>query len=126
VIGILSGGSDNDHAKTDALPYYVVLRCKAGGTRMHCRLFDKLHLRRPDKGAVCRSPLMAGMRRGRLRIAQELQREKIIKRVIKCEHRDKDKLHFVVVTDNIYLTNRLVRGNNGVLVLSYPQLTTMW
>jgi hypothetical protein len=33
---------------------------------------------------------------------------------------------FLVVTDDVYLTDRLVRWNNGVLVLSYAQLTTMW
>jgi hypothetical protein len=46
--------------------------------------------------------------------------------VIECEHRDRDKLCLVVVTDGVYLTNRLVRGKNRVLVLSYMQLMTMW
>jgi hypothetical protein len=76
--------------------------------------------------AVCLSSLTAGLRRGSLRIARELQREKSIERVIECERRDRGKLCFVVVTDEVYLTDRLVRGNNGVLVLSYAQLTTMW
>jgi hypothetical protein len=31
VIDILPGSGDNDHAKTDALPYYVVVWRKAGG-----------------------------------------------------------------------------------------------
>ncbi len=86
-----------------------------GRGRTARRLFDKLHLRRPDEGAVCLSSLTAGF----LRIARELRREKSIERVIECERRDRDKLRFVVVTDDVYLTDRLVRGNNGVLVLSY-------
>jgi hypothetical protein len=110
VINILSGGGDDDHAKTDALPYYVVVRRKAGGTITHRRLFDKLHLRRPDEVAVCLSSLTAGLRRGSLRIARELRREKSIERVIECERRDRGKLRFVVVTDDVYLTDRLVRG----------------
>ena len=123
-IDILSDGGD-DCAETDSLPYYVVIRRKAGGTKTHRRLFDRLHLRRPDEGAVCLSSLTAGLRRGSLRIARELQREKSIERVIECERRDRDELRFVVVTEDVYLTDRLVRGN-GVLVLSYTQLTTMW
>ncbi len=123
---ILSCGGDDNHAKTDALLYYVVVRRKAGGTITHRRLFDKLHLRRPDEGAVCLSSLMAGLRRDSLMIGRELQREKSIERLIECERRDRDKLRFVVVTDDVYLTDRLVRGNNGVLVLSYAQLTTIW
>jgi hypothetical protein len=85
VIDILSGGDDDDHAETDALPYYVVVQRKPGGTRTHRRLFGKLHLRRPDEGVVCLSSLMAGLRRGSLRIARELRREKSIDRVIECE-----------------------------------------
>jgi hypothetical protein len=69
---------------------------------------------------------MAELRRGSPRIARELRQEKSMERVIECEHRDRDKLRFVVVTVNVYLTNRLVRGNKGVLVLSYAHLTTMW
>ncbi|KAL3782148.1 hypothetical protein ACHAW5_007893 [Stephanodiscus triporus] len=121
-ISILSEGDDAD---ADALPYYVVIRRKAGGTKTHRRLFDKLHLRRPDEGALCLSSLTAGLRRSSLRIARELQREKSIERVIECERRDRDELRYVVITDDVYLTDRLVRGN-GTLVLSYIQLTNMW
>ncbi len=74
MIDILSGGGDDDHAETDALPYYVIVRNKARGTRTHHRLFDKLHLCRPDEGGVCLSSLTAGLRRGSLRIARELRR----------------------------------------------------
>jgi hypothetical protein len=42
---------------------------------MHCRLFDKLPLCRPDEGVVCLLLLMAGLRRGSLRIPQELRQE---------------------------------------------------
>jgi hypothetical protein len=52
VIDILSGGGDNDHTKTDMLPYYVIVWRKAGGTKMHRRLFDKLHLGRTRARSV--------------------------------------------------------------------------
>lgn len=118
--------SNGDDAETDVLPYFVVIRRKAGGTKTHRRLFDKLHLRRPNEGAVCLSSLTPGLRKSSLRIARELEREKCIERVIECERRCRDELRFVVVTDDVYLCDRLVRDNDGVLVLSYMQLTTMW
>ncbi len=124
VINIFS--SDADDAETDVVHYSVVIRRKAGGTKTHRRLFDKLHLRRPNEGAVCLSSLTPGLRRSSLRIARELEREKCIERVIECERRCRDELRFVVVTNDVYLCDRLVRDNDRVLVLSYMQLTTMW
>jgi hypothetical protein len=76
VIDILSGNGTDNHIKTDAVLYYVVVQRKAGGTRTHCRLFDKLHLCRPDKGVICLLLLTARLHRGSLRITRELQQEK--------------------------------------------------
>ena len=113
-----------DDGNNDALQNYVVIRRKAGGSKTHRRLFDKLHLRRPNEGALCLSGLTHGLQKNSLRIARELQRERSVERVIECELRNRDELRDVVVTDDVYLTDRLVK--NGVLVLSYKQLTFMW
>jgi len=123
VIEILSNNiNDGDN---DTLQNYIVIRRKAGGSKTHRRLFDKLHLRRPNEGALCLSALTAGLQKHSLRIAKELQRERgSVERVIECEVRNRDDVRNVVVTDDVYLTDRLVK--NGVLVLSYKQLSCLW
>ena len=123
VIEILSNNiNDGDN---DTLQNYIVIRRKAGGSKTHRRLFDKLHLRRPNEGALCLSALTAGLQKHSLRIAKELQRERgSVERVIECELRDRSSVTNTVVTDDVYLTDRLVK--NGVLVLSYKQLSCMW
>jgi len=123
VIEILSSNiNDGDN---DTLQNYIVIRRKAGGSKTHRRLFDKLHLRRPNEGALCLCALTAGLQKHSLRIAKELQRERgSVERVIECELRDRSSVTNTVVTDDVYLTDRLVK--NGVLVLSYKQLSCMW
>ena len=66
-----------------------------------------------------------GLHKNSLAIARELRREKSINSVIECELRDRDELRHLVVTNDVYLTDRLVRENR-VLVLSYNQFTNMW
>ena len=123
VIEILSNNINN--GDNDTLQTYIVIRRKAGGSKTHRRLFDKLHLRRPNEGALCLSALTAGLQKHSLRIAKELQRERgSVERVIECELRDRSSVTNTVVTDDVYLTDRLVK--NGVLVLSYKQLSCMW
>jgi hypothetical protein len=122
VIDILSNCADID---ADILSHYIVIRRKAGGTKTHRRLFDKLHLRRPNEGALCLSSLTRGLHKNSLSIARELRREKSINSVIECELRNRDELRYLVVTNDVYLTDRLVRENR-VLVLSYNQFTSMW
>jgi hypothetical protein len=122
VIDILSNCTDTD---ADVLSHYIVIRRKAGGTKTHRRLFDKLHLRRPNEGALCLSSLTMGLHKNSLSIARELRREKSINSVIECELRNRDELRYLVVTNDVYLTDRLVRENR-VLVLSYNQFTNMW
>jgi hypothetical protein len=121
-VEILANTNDTE---TDVLPHYIVVRRKAGGTKTHRKLFDKLHLRRANEGAVCLAALTTSLKKHSLKIARELQREKSIDKVIECELRDRDELRFVVVTDDVYLTDRLVRGNK-VLVLSFQQLLNLW
>lgn len=75
-------------------------------------------------GALCLSALTPGLQREAWKTARELQRERNVEKMIECEIRRRDELHFVVVTDDVYLTDRLV--GNGVLVLSYRQLTSMF
>jgi len=117
--------SSQDDAETDVLPHYVVIRRKAGGIKTHRKLFDKLHLRRPDEGALCLSALTPGLRKDSWKIARELKQAKSgVEKVIECEMRRRDELRFVVVTDDVYLTDRLVKS--GVLVLSFNQLTKMF
>jgi len=123
VVEMLSSSDDGDDL-ADHLSSYVVIRRKAGGSKTHRRLFDKLNLRRPNEGALCLSALTAGLQKSSLRIARELQRERSIEKVIKCELRRRDELRYVVVTDDVYLTDRLTRNN--VMVLRFSQLRTMW
>lgn len=121
-VEILSNTNDTE---IDALPHYIVVRRKAGGTKTHRKLFDKLHLRRANEGALCLAAMTASLRKHSLKVARELQREKSIDKVIECELRDRNELHFIVVTDDVYLTDRLVRGST-VLVLSFQQLLHLW
>ena len=112
-------------SENDLLSHYVVITRKAGGNKTHRRLFDKLHLRRPYEGAICLSGLTIGLQKDSLRIARELQRERGIQRVIECKLKKRVELRYVVVTDDIFLTERLIRSG-VVLVLSYRQLEHMF
>ena len=115
-----SQGNDND-----ILGSYVVIRRKAGGSKTHRRLFDKLHLRRPNEGALCLSGLTENMQKDSRRTIRELQRERGVEKVIDCELRRRDELVHVVITDDVYLTERLVHLGT-VLVLSYSQMKYMF
>ena len=116
--------SQRDFSDSDILSEYIVIRRKAGGSKTHRKLFDKLNLRRPTEGALCLCGLTAGLQKEGWRTARELQREKSIEKVIECEVRRRDEIKYLVVTDDIFLTDRLVQ--NGVLVLSFRQLTNMF
>mmetsp|Transcript_44545 Transcript_44545/g.94802 ORF Transcript_44545/g.94802 Transcript_44545/m.94802 type:complete len:692 (+) Transcript_44545:101-2176(+) len=120
-VDILSIDSEGE---SDALSHYVVIQRSAGGTKTHRRLFDKLHLRRPDEGALCLSALTPGLQKHSCKIIRELLRERGVEKVIRCELRRRDELRCAVVTDDVFLADRLV--GNGVLVLSYSQLTNMF
>ncbi|KAL7514614.1 hypothetical protein ACHAXN_011956 [Cyclotella atomus] len=109
----------------DQMNSYIVIRRKAGGSKSHRRLFDKLHLRRPDEGALCLSGLTAALQKDSWRIIRELQRERGVERVIECELRRRDEIVHVVVTDDVFLTERLVNLGT-VLVLSYRQMGHMF
>jgi len=116
--------SKND-GNSDILSHYIVIRRKAGGTKTHRRLFDKLHLRRPEEGAVFLTGLTSKLQLDSWKIAKELLRERGVEKVIECELRSRDELRYVVVTDDVFLTERLARS--GVtLVLSYRQLERMF
>ena len=112
------------HAE-DGLSHYIVIRRKGGGSKTHRRLFDKLHLRRPDEGAVCLSGLTNKLQRHSWKLARELQREKGIEKVIECELRRRQDLKYLVVTDDVYLTERLMRSH-AVIVLSFMQFSNMF
>ncbi|KAL9190567.1 hypothetical protein ACHAXT_000273 [Thalassiosira profunda] len=120
-IDILSSDSD---VVDDNLSCYIVIRRKAGGSKTHRRLFDKLHLRRPNEGALCLSAVTSGLKKNSLRIARELQRQRGVEKVIELELRRRADLRHIVVTDDVLLTDRLVA--DGVLVLSFKQLTKMF
>ena len=109
----------------DSLSHYIVIRRKGGGSKTHRKLFDKLHLRRPDEGAVCLSGLTNKLQRHSWKLARELQRERGIEKVIECELRRRQDLKYLVVTDDVYLTERLVRSH-GVVVLSFMQFSSMF
>ena len=115
-----TNSSDNDQ-----LDSFIVIRRKAGGSKSHRRLFDKLHLRRPNEGALCLSGLTANLQKDSWRTVCELQRERAVERVIECELRKRDKLTHIVVTDDVLLTERLVQLGT-VLVLSYRQMEHMF
>ncbi|KAL7528936.1 hypothetical protein ACHAWF_002772 [Thalassiosira exigua] len=122
VVDVLSG--DDDDAAIDSSRHYVAIRRKAGGTKTHRRLFDTLHLRRPNEGALCLSSLTPALRKDGTKTAKKLSRERGMEKVIECELRRRDELECVVVTDDVYLTDRLVR--EGVLVLSFRQMLAMF
>jgi uncharacterized protein YaiI (UPF0178 family) len=109
----------------DQMSSYIVIRRKAGGTKSHRRLFDKLHLRRPDEGALCLSGLTSALQKDSWRTIRELQRERSVERVIELELRRRDEVNHVVVTDDVFLTERLVNLGT-VLVLSYRQMEHMF
>jgi len=109
----------------DSLSHYIVIRRKGGGSKTHRRLFDKLHLRRPDEGAVCLSGLTNKLQRHSWKLARELQREKGIEKVIECELRRRQDLKHLVVTDDVYLTERLMRSH-AVVVVSFMQFSNMF
>ena len=116
----------------DSLAHFIVIRRKGGGSKTHRKLFDKLHLRRPDEGAACLSGLTNKLQRHSWKLARELQRERGIEKVIECELRRRQDLKYLVVTDDVYLTNkyevnqirytseRLMRSH-AVVVLSFMQ-----
>ena len=123
VIEILSQNIDD--FDNDIISHYIVIRRKSGGTKTHRSLFDKLHLRRPNEGALCLSGLTAGLQKDSWKIARELQRERSVEKVIECELRRREELQYIVVTDDVFLTERLTRSGI-VLVLSYRQFEHMF
>jgi RNA exonuclease 4 len=126
-VNILSSDTTNQTSilAEDSLSHYVVIRRKGGGSKTHRRLFDKLHLRRPDEGAICLSGLTDKLQRHSWKLARDLQREKGIEKVIECELRRRQDVMYVVVTDDVYLTERLMRSR-GVMVLSFMQFSNMF
>ncbi|KAL3790997.1 hypothetical protein HJC23_002986 [Cyclotella cryptica] len=111
--------------ENDLLDSYVVIRRKAGGSKTHRRLFDKLHLRRANEGALCLSGLTANLHNDSWKTVRELRRERGVEKVVECELRGRDELTHVVVTDDVFLTERLVQLGT-VLVLSYRQMENMF
>ncbi len=124
ILNIDTSAQTNINAE-DSLSHYIVIRRKGGGSKTHRRLFDKLHLRRPDEGAVCLSGLTNKLQRHSWKLVRELQREKGIEKVIECELRRRQDLKYLVVTDDVYLTERLMRSH-AVLVLSFLQFSNMF
>ena len=122
VVNILSSHEDG---RNDMLKDYIVVKRKAGGTKTHRKLFDKLHLRRPEEGALCLSGLTEGLRKSSLNIARELQRARGVERVIDCTRRSRREIRNVVVTDDVLLADRLVQ-NNATIVLSFMQFERMF
>jgi rRNA-processing protein FCF1 len=59
-----------------------------------------------------------------LKIARELERGRV-ERVIECELRRRDEVRFIVVTNDVFLAERLT-SKGGVLVLSYRQMEHMF
>ncbi|EJK48973.1 hypothetical protein THAOC_32190 [Thalassiosira oceanica] len=81
-----------EDGRNDVLQEYIVIKRKAGGTKTHRKLFDKLHLRRPEEGALCLSGLTEGLRKNSLNIARELQRARGVERVITCTRMSRQKI----------------------------------
>jgi hypothetical protein len=126
VMDILSFDTNQTGAKVnDSLSHYVIVRRKGGGSKTHRRLFDKLHLRRPCEGALCLSGLTNKLNRHSWKIARDLQREKGIEKVIECELRRRQDLQYLVVTDDVFLTERLIRSH-AVMVLKFMQFSNMF
>ncbi|KAL7452031.1 hypothetical protein ACHAWC_003771 [Mediolabrus comicus] len=109
----------------DYLSHYVVIRRKGGGSKTHRRLFDKLNLRRPNEGALCLSGITNKLQRHSWKLARDLQRERGAEKVIECELRRRQDLRYIVVTNDVYLTERLMKSH-AVMVLSFMQFSNMF
>jgi hypothetical protein len=109
----------------DSLSHYVVIRRKGGGSKTHRRLFDKLNLRRPNEGALCLSGITNKLQRHSWKLAWDLQRERGAEKVIECELRRRQDLRYIVVTNDVYLTERLMKSH-AVMVLSFMQFSNMF
>lgn len=121
-ISVLS--ENRSDLSNDFLSHYIVIRRNGGGSKTHRRLFDKLNLRRPNEGALCLSGITVSHQRDSLKIARELERGRV-ERVIECELRRRDEVRFIVVTNDVFLAERLT-SKGGVLVLSYRQMEHMF
>jgi len=110
---------------SDSLSHYVVIRRKGGGSKTHRRLFDKLNLRRPNEGALCLSGITNKLQRHSWKLARDLQRERGAEKEIECELRRRQDLRYIVVTNDVYLTERLMKSH-AVMVLSFMQFSNMF
>ena len=102
---------------------YVVVKRKGGGSKTKKKLFDKLCLRRAEEGAFCLMPsLLSGnprLQKNSLQIARELQRAKV-HQVVQYERRRCRDVRSIVVTDDVLLSDRIVK--EGGIVMRYSQL----
>ena len=106
--------------------YYIVVRRSGGGTKTNKALFDKLHLRRPNEGALCLVPGLFHSSRFKnncIQIARDLQRVTLKSKqgsILQFElHRIIPSITSIVVTDDVLLADRVVQDDS--IVLSYWQ-----
>ena len=99
------------------------MKRKGGGSKTKKKLFDKLCLRRAEEGAFCLIPsLLSGnprLQKNSLQVARELQRAKV-HHVVEYERRPCKDVRSVVVTDDVLLSDRVVK--EGGIVMRYCQL----
>lgn len=112
----------------DGERYYIVVRRSGGGTKTNKALFDKLHLRRPNEGALCLVPGLfksSRFQKNCIQIARDLQRvtsksKQGSKGILQFElHRIIPSITSIVVTDDVLLADRVVQDDS--IVLSYWQ-----
>ena len=103
--------------------YYYVVRRKGGGKKTNKKLFDELKIRRAEEGAFCLLPsLIHGnprLHKNSIQIAKKLQRAKV-HHVVEYERRHCQDIRSIVVTDDVLLSDRVVK--EGGVVMRYSQL----
>ena len=100
--------------------YFVVKR--NGRSKKHKKLFEKLRLKRPQEGACCLTPSFLNgserLQKYNLQLARELQRVNV-SQIMEYELKKSANVRSVVITDDVFLSNRIV--DVGGVVLGYKQ-----
>jgi hypothetical protein len=131
--------NDKQNKRVQPDRYAIIRRTGLGGTKTNKHLFDKLHLRRPQEGALCLLPSLwpcfpqqnkeeettknsnscISLEEDGLSTIQELQNVSKVHHLLEFQFRPVHLLRSIVVTDDVLLADRVVK--EGGAVLSYRQ-----
>lgn len=101
---------------------FVVVKRKAGGSKTNKKLFDKLCIRRAEEGAFCLIPSLIDnnprLQNNSIHIAKELERARV-DQIVEYEQRECRDVRSIVVTDDVLLSDRIVK--EGGVVMRFSQ-----